>query len=229
MSVRLPKLSRRSKLTLLCSTGVIFLISLVTLVTGRVEGTEFAPSNFQMRAFTFWEIPFIRLQVTPISRTPTPLQATNYIISRKAIALPKKGTETWHLVTIQRGLNETTLADAEILTTYLNLKRGSTFFWEQWSRDHWDAAVVFWPVVQKLAQRELYLILPELFELAQKNPVGTDLQIEIDRWLPEAYARLAVDLREAKQGRLAIEVLEDGLSDYPDSKILLEEMARAKH
>ncbi|WP_164102138.1 hypothetical protein [Candidatus Laterigemmans baculatus] len=194
------------------------LVSLVTLLVGKVQGTEFAPTHFTARTFSFWELPILHLQVSPIRRNAETISVTNYLRSQNLVSVPKQapGAGQWHLVELRRGINSPAPADAEILISYLKLEDPDGPIWEQWSSDNPAAARVLWPVVQRLSERELYILLPELFELASHHTNPTQLASEIDRYLRDAYAELAIDLRAADHRELAAAVLADAAQDFPD-------------
>lgn len=211
--------SRRRRAILVGLLSTLLLggsMALVTLLVGKVQGTEFAPSHFSSRTFSFWELPLVHLQVSPIRRAPETLAVTNYLRSQNLVTVPKQAPLHWHLVEIRRGVGLPSPADAEILTSYLELEDSQGPIWKQWSVDHPSAAKVFWPVVQRLAQRELYILLPELFELASRQSNPARLAAEIDRYLRDAYLDLAVDLRAAAHRELAAAVLADAAKDFPD-------------
>lgn len=193
-------------------------MALVTLLVGKVEGTEFAPTHFTSRTFSFWELPLVHLQISPIRREPEMTPVTNYLRSQNLVSVPKQppGQGEWHLVEIRRGIGLSSPADAEILTSYLKLEDAKGPIWEQWSTQHPSAARVFWPVVQRLAERELYILLPELFEIASRQSNPGQLSAEIDRYLRDAYVELAIDLRAADHRALAAAVLADAAKDFPD-------------
>lgn len=208
---------RGLKLSIITTVGLLLIITLATLVGGKVTGKEFSPTHFQTRSFSFREIPIIRLQVTPITRSSLSSNLTNYLRSQNMLTIPSHPPTDWDLSTIRRGVSKPVLGDAEILTSYLELSSGKGSVWEQWSRDNPQKAKVFWPVIQRLAERELYLMLPELFALADQSSDAATLQSALDQYLPIAYQRLADDLSQADQPLLAKGVLEDALKDYPNN------------
>jgi hypothetical protein len=46
---------------------------------------------------------------------------------------------------------------------------GGYLVWLKWSEEHVECAKVFWPVVARLAQSNLYVHLPEFFRLARQS------------------------------------------------------------
>lgn len=219
------KQTKKRRITVLAIVSTLILatlISLLTLIFGRVAGVEFSPTHFTSRNFNFYEIPLIQLQVWPISRSSEPVSITNLLRSQNYIEVPKGESQTWHLVEIRRGPNAPTPADAEILISHLKLgENTSSSVWEQWSRSHPAAAAVLWPEVKKLAERELYLLIPELFSIAEQETDPQQLESKINQNLRDQYRQLAKDLIAAKQPQMAASVLDEALQDFPEDSALL--------
>ena len=201
------------------------LVAGIVMVKGRVSGREFAPSHFQTRQFSFYEIPFLHVQITPIERKNTTGPVSRQLKAKGWIQVPrgKKPTD-WHLVSLQRGIGGTP-AVAGLLIDELELQYSGSAFWKTWNTDNPKRASVLWPAVQRLAERELYVMIPELMQLARTLPGDDDkakLSAAIDSWLISQYAGLVVDLREAERDRLAEEILTEAIADYPDSQLLID-------
>ncbi|MCG8651941.1 MAG: hypothetical protein MI861_19025 [Pirellulales bacterium] len=196
----------------LISLGLFLFIK----VQGHVTGLEFSPTHFQLRKFSFYEIPLLRVQITPITRTGSTPSTALYVRQNSLIKPTAGPPDTWHLVSINRGLTGTTPADAKLLLDQLNIESAGSAYWRQWSIDQTQHAQVLWPVIQKLAERELYIVMPKLFELAQLEQTPEQLAIQIDDFLRQEYSRLIEDMRAAKRPELANQLLEEALQDYPD-------------
>ncbi len=199
-----------------CSIIVLtFALFFVIRTQGFVSGQEFSPTHFQLREFSFYEIPLIHLQITPIKRAgSTPTTAT--YVRQNSLIKPHTGAPaSWHLVSISRGLTGSTPADANLLIDQLNLQTGGDEFWRKWSIDHPRRAKVLWPVIQKLAERELYILMPHLFELAQIDQTPRQLQQNIDDLLRGQYRSLILDMQAADRGELAQQLLAEASKDYP--------------
>ncbi|NNE01412.1 MAG: hypothetical protein HKN47_29200 [Pirellulaceae bacterium] len=192
----------------------------VVRTQGHVSGQEFAPSHFQVRNFSFYEIPLLHIQITPIRRKGVALPVATYVRQSSLIGAPKGTPDKWHLVSLSRGLSGTTAADADLMVTHLNLTDGTDVYWRKWSIDHPKRAAVLWPTVQRLAERELYILIPAVFELAQKDLTAEQLATKIDTLLRRQYRSLVVDMRQADRGELADQLLKEAISDYPDDKNL---------
>lgn len=214
--------SRRA-LIIICSILSIFLIGTIVAIKGGVTGTEFSPSHFQTREFSFYEIPFFHIQITPIDRKNTTGPIARQLRAKSWISVPRgKNPSNWHLVKLSRGPTGTP-AVASLLSDELELQGSGTPFWKGWNSDHPKRAAALWPVVQRLAERELYIIIPELLLLARTLPGdddGVKLASEIDLWLIGQYTCLVQDLRAADRIALADELLAEAITDYPLSQEL---------
>ena len=202
------------------------LMFIVIRTQGHVTGKEFSPTHFQQRDFSFYEIPFIHVQITPINRAGSTPTCAMYL-RQKSLVKPFTGPpQVWHLVSISRGLTGRTPADPQLLLDQLELQHAGGSYWRKWSIDHSNRAKVFWPIVQKLAQRELYILLPELFELAQLDLKPQQLKSRIDQLLRDQYYGLIVDMLAADRDELARQLLLEAISDYPDDSRLIKLKSR---
>ncbi len=183
---------------------------------------EFAPTHFQQREFSFFEIPLFHLQITPIRRSADRLATANYLRVNSLVTTHRGSPTTWHLVSITRGITGATPADAQLLSTQLSLEHGGDQYWRTWSVKHPQHAKVLWPIVQDLALRELYILMPPLFEIAQTEQTPSELQASINARLKREYASLIQDLRGAERNELADQILAEALREYPDEEELLE-------
>ncbi len=212
--------SPRLWIVLVSIFGVSLVLYIVIRVQGRVEGVEFAPSHFQERQFYFLEIPWIHLQISPIRRTSVTVSAAQYIRQKSLITVPNGQPSEWHLVSISRGMGAMKPADGELLSRQLKIVTGSNV-WEQWSEDHPALATVFWPLVQRTATRELYVLLPRMFELAYPQRDAAELSDVIHRYLRNQYVALVRESIRAERMELADELLAEAIQDYPDDAELL--------
>ena len=209
--------------TVLATIVMVIVLLIVIRTQGFVSGYEFSPTHFQQRAFSFYEIPLLRLQITPIKRSgATPATAT--YVRQNALITPHAGIPTvWHLVSLSRGLTGSTPADANLLDDQLRLNLGGNDYWTKWSKDHPGRAKVLWPFIQRLAERELYLLVPSVFELAQLEPqTPKQLQDAIDQHLRREYALLIQDMRAADRDDLADQLLAEARQDYPNDPSLIK-------
>ncbi len=200
--------------------GLVFLLVITT--QGNISGSEFSPTHFQQREFHFYEIPLLHLQITPIRRKVTTPVTASYLKQMSLVPVPKGQPVDWHLVSISRGFSGTSDAEAKLLTDQLNLSPDGDLYWKTWTADHPQLAAVFWPVIQKLAERELYILMPRLFVLAQTDQptsdlTAGDLQASIDAYLIDQYASLIKDMVAADRTELAASLAAEASADYPQA------------
>src|SRR6056297_1818481 len=222
--------SRRFQRLVVAGVTVLvgLMLFLVILTQGHVSGEEFSPTHFQQRRFSFYEIPLLHLQITPIRRTGTTSNTARYVRQSGMIPTPKGPPSTWHLVSISRGLTGTTPDDAQLLIDQLELDGQNADHWRDWSRQHKPEAKVLWQEIAKLANRELYLLMPPIFELAQQGDSAAQLQQRIDRRLQREYRELILDMRAADRSTLADQLLTEALQDYPQDPSLQKLKQTAK-
>ncbi len=165
--------SRSGRFWLVTVSGalIVFFLAGIVYFLGQVQGREFAPSHFEIRRFSFTEIPLLRLQITPINRVSETSGLQNYLSTSSLISRPGGQPTDWHIVELSRFGGGSTPADAKLLTDFLDTDtaRYSTHsqrHWHQWSLQNPKHAAVLWPVVQKLALRELYVLIPSVFQIA---------------------------------------------------------------
>jgi len=190
---------------------------LVVFTQGHVVGQEFSPTHFRQRHFDFYEIPLLHWQITPIRRRTTTPETARFVRQRAFVRTAPGTPTTWHLVSISRGVTGSTPGDAELLTTQLGMiAEGGQPYWKRWSQDHPGRAKVLWPVIQRLAIRELYVLMPPLLELAQFDRTPAELAATVDASLRREYGELVRDMQAANRDALAQELLREALQDYPD-------------
>lgn len=214
-------LARRILLSLLVLLLCASAVFLIVLLFGRVKGEEFAPTHFQSRSFQYYEIPLVHIQVTPIERKSTTDLVSQHVRSRQYVTVAQGPPEQWDIVELNGRPG-----DAELLTSVLELRQDGKLYWEEWSEDNPQAAQVLWPIVQKLATRQLYVLLPDVFEIARLDPDPQSLKQRIDSFLAPAYADLTEDLAAAGKLEHARTVLDEALAEYPQQSRLREMKAR---
>ncbi|QEG43861.1 hypothetical protein [Roseimaritima ulvae] len=215
--------SRRNLLVGVVAAVILFIcVGLATLAQGKVRGTEFSPQDFSEREFVFWEIPLVHLQITPIRRSGTINPLTSYLKAQQLIQVPPGGSkpsaQTWHLVKLSRGSLPRPPADAEILVNYLEGDVGAR--WRQWTIDHPEMAKIFWPLTQKLAKRELYVLMSDLFAITEQADTPAELRQRTGRYLQETYLQIARDLVAAEKPQIAAELLDEAIADFPTNEAL---------
>jgi len=226
--------------------GAALAMTFVIAVYGSVSGIEFCPDTFETRRFSVREIPWLEIQIMPIRRTTEQSSLARYLAAQSlltpAMLAPSTGTETtgsvstapaatantttWHLVELRRGNREPFRADAKLLSDHINaygiLANNQTTYddWHQWSLANPAKANVLWPKIQSLAKRELYILMPPLFDAAIKSADEMKLQAWLDDYLPKNYAELVNEMRDAERREVADELLSEALREYPDHETL---------
>lgn len=198
---------------------ICVVLALVIRTQGFVRGSEFAPSHFVRRSFSFYEIPLVHWQITPIQRSDDTPPAATFVKTKHLRKLPKGTASNWHLISLTRGISGTTNADANFLLAQLNFgNQGNPDpYWIDWSKQNPQHAAILWPIIQRLAERELYIFIPMVFATADsggKNPI--ELQKIINEQLADEYVILVNDMREAGKLTVAAALLSEALTDYPN-------------
>lgn len=171
------------------------------------------------RSFSFYEIPLVHWQITPIRRSDDTPPAATYVKTKILKKVPKGSATNWHLVSLSRGILGTTNADANFLLAQLEFsdQDSSDPYWIDWSKQNPKHAAVLWPIIQRLAERELYVFIPMVFATADsggKSPA--ELQKAIDEQLAAEYVSLVSDMREAGKMTVAAALLSEAVADYPN-------------
>ena len=198
------------------STLVLGLIGfLIIRVAGYVEGVEFSPTHFQSRRFTFYEIPVLHWQITPIDRESTTPDTAISLTQKKLITPPAGAPTIWHLVSLKRGSTPAVNDDAALLMQQLRFVADGDVVWRKWSNDHPELAKILWPTIAKLSERELYVLMPRLFEMVRQIKDPAAFQTLISGYLQTEYASLIRDMRDAGQDELA-----DSLAQEADAGLV---------
>lgn len=201
--------------SLVCSVVVAAVLAVIILVQGRVSGVEFSPTHFQQRTFQFYEIPVIEQQITPITRTTVNRPTLKLLRNGGFVQIAANRTQKWDLVSISRGLSSTIPADAELLAMPLREDVNSNNYWEQWIKKNPNNAKFLWGTIQKLAIRGLYLFVPPLLEIAQRDSGASDFRDKIYTQLQIDYERLTKTLRGQNKTSIADKITEEAKMDFP--------------
>ncbi len=202
--------------SVITSVIVSLILAGIILIQGRVSGIEFSPHTFQERSFSFYEIPLLERQITPIRRKTLSNSTLLYLRINGFVTTSSNPTSQWDLVSLTRGFIGDSLSDAELLLSPLSLRVDDVSYWETWSEEQPEKARFFWPIAQKLAIRELYLFLPPLFEVAQKDLSQNEFQSAIKKQIREDYLRLSDNMTGQNQPEMAQKILEAAKLDFPE-------------
>ncbi len=177
---------------IVATMGLAAAVLIATLLFGQHGGEEFCPSTFTRRTFFYFQIPLIGIQVTPIFRDDTTNSLENYLVAGKFVKRTATDNPRWDLVTALSAGSKVVHGDAEILCSYLDTAdENRRMVWQHWSDTHTEAAKVLWPLVAQLARQQLYLLVPDLFELASSESDPKTLAKKLDQSLARQYRRLA--------------------------------------
>jgi hypothetical protein len=189
---------------------VVFLL-VVTLLFGRVSGEEFSPYEFKRRTFHFYELPFVRLQVWPVKRFDTTGDIETMLVTDKILTPQPPATPRWDLVRGYRGSTAVAEGDANILCRYLD--RSEPLL--KWMSDHPKPAKVFWPIIARLAEQELYIFMPDTFELALAATDEKKLERELNGLLAKKYHDFGLVQQKLGYHALAVELLTEAIKLAP--------------
>lgn len=193
---------------------VLGLLSLVLIRTmGQVQGEEFSPTHFRTRTFSFYEIPLIHWQITPVHRSVSTPTAAVLLTQRQWIQAPPGDPAVWHVVSVRRGIEASQDADAALLVNQLRLRGDAGSNWRKWSLDHPERAAVLWPAIGKLAERELYILMPRLFEMTRRMEGVEPLKATLAAYLQQEYESLVRDMQAAGRDDLADALMAEAASD----------------
>jgi len=177
---------------IVATLGLILVVLIATFLFGQHGGEEFCPDKFTRRSFYYFQVPLLGFQVTPILRDNTTNSLENYLITHKFVTPTATDKPRWDLVTASSAGSQLVRGDAEILCSFLDTKDDKQkSYWQVWSNTHPEAAKVLWPLIAELARQQLYLFVPELFELADGETDPQALAEELNRSLARQYQRLA--------------------------------------
>ena len=170
---------------------------LLVWVLGQVSGQEFSPQRFAVRRFRYYKIPFTQIQLTPVTFSPSVDRDISGISAylRKNRLLGKVSRQVRWDIMQMGGLGfDSNLGDADILVKYLEQPGAAgTESWLEWSKDKSRREVVeqFWPVVARLAEAKLYILLPDVFDWARKVSSASEFSARLREDLPKQIEKLA--------------------------------------
>lgn len=201
--------------------GATFLVYMLTVTFGAVHGVEFCPQTFERRSYSFYELPLVGIQVTGLRHDDVSSVAETALTSQKMIA-PPGGNQDWHIVVGSRGARLLRKGDAAILMQYLDAQdAANNYRWIEWTNDHAALAKLLWPAVQRLAVHELYVFVPDLFDLAKRVQDPAKLKTAIDAATAQHLRFLADRLRQRGEETAAAAVLKEagGLDSKPAENV----------
>lgn len=203
-----------------------------TFLFGRVEGVEFTADAFSRRKFVFYEIPFIRIQASGIDRSDSTGPVEQFVISKKLVQLIQPSSTQpslrWDLVSARKAGSETAFGEAGILCRYFDMRDAEGgHVWLAWSEKHPELARVIWPEVQKLAAKQLYVLIPALFQFARQAVEPDGFSLQIAQFLAERILWLADTERELGNHQRAVDLYTLALEYQPQLRAAWEGRAAA--
>ena len=196
--------------SLLGILGVTMLLFVATVMFGAVHGTEFCPQTFERRSYSYYELPLVRIQITGEKHEDVTGDTEKAIAANNWIPAPSTAKSDWHVLVGSRGTRLRRPGDAGILMKYLDATQESNDRrWLRWSDDHKELAKVFWPAVQQLALREMYLFVPDAFDLAKRIDDANELDSQLHQLIAAKLKLLAQRLTAAGKKNEANQVLQE--------------------
>lgn len=194
-----------TRLLLISSTtfGAAILMLLTIVTMGMVTGEEFSPNTFQRRFFVYYQLPLVRIQITPVSRNNATNRLQRFLISHGLVPQSPTTSPRWDVVHANGAGIGHWSGDAAILCHYLDQRDDDgNSRWLRWSKNHPKLAKCLWPTVAHVARQQLYALVPDLIHLAQTTdePAQFDEQISLQLanaylWLGETHQQLAQHAR----------------------------------
>jgi hypothetical protein len=166
--------------------GLTLLMFIATITFGAVHGTEFCPQTFERRSYSYYELPVLEIQVTGEQHEDLTGDTEKTVTSKSYVTPPPGGKQDWHVLVGSRGARNRRPGDAGILLKYLDATDvGSNLRWNHWTEEHDEQAKVLWPAVQQLALHELYVFVPDLFDLTKTISDPAALKAATDKLLAQ--------------------------------------------
>ncbi len=215
-----PRRAKRSGeywlLGVLGGLGVVLAVLTATVLFGQHRGEEFCPNTFSRRTFFYFQIPLVGIQVTPIFRDDTTNSLENYLVANNLIKTASTAPLRWDLVRAFGVGSGAVRGDAEILSNYLDATDADgDLFWQKWSDKQGESAKLLWPPVAELARQQLYILVPELFELAGAEPDAKRLAGRLHQSLARQYLRLAKIQQQLGRHETALDLLNHARDHAP--------------
>ena len=214
--------------SVLSALGATLLVFLATVTFGAVHGTEFCPQTFERRSYSYYELPLLHIQMTGERHEDLTGDTEKHITSNKFVPSAGSGKRDWHVLVGSRGTRLRRPGDAGILLQYLDAEESSNVHrWVRWSEQHTELAKILWPAVQRVALFDMYLFVPELFDLAKSVDDPVKLQQELDRFVAGKLLLLSRGMIQRKDAAAAIRVLDEAIKLDPTNGQLKEARAAA--
>jgi hypothetical protein len=175
----------------------VTIVFLALLSSSFVEGEEFSPDDFSRRQFDYVQLPWLKWVLKGIEYRDVSSDIEKSLVSEGWISTTP--AKNWHLCREFYG-SQPAECDARFLVDLLNLKSQKpefVYYWQEWNENHPDLAKIFWPMIADVARDEMYLIVPELMQLAMEvdtnsgSPRVDVFERQLHEFLTRAYQRFA--------------------------------------
>lgn len=209
--------------------GALVLIGLLALWIvsfGIVAGEEFSPDLFARRSYYYVVVPIARIPLTDIYRTDEQSMLESHLLTQKLIQPVQRRPTRWQGTHVMQG-GQVWQGEADMLVRYLRDDGSSMDRRLDWTRNYPKLAAIFWPAVAQAARDELYLLMPDLMELAihtpetQKSPPDLQaFQAQVAERLHRGYcseADLLVKLDDVRAAERLYTVVLDADPDHRDA------------
>lgn len=194
----------RLGLGLLATLTTTLIVAMLTLIYGGVHGVEFCPQTFQRRAYSFYEIPWIGIQVRAVRHVDLTGPLEKHLVQKKLVQPPGKSPVSWHIVRGVRGAGGAQTGDAEILTQYLDAQDAEEkHVWLDWSEKNPQQASVLWPAIAQLSREDLYVFVPEFIDLAKNSADPIRFRQQLHSRLAETLFLVAQRYQQAENDEAA--------------------------
>ena len=206
----------------------ILLFFFSVYVFGGVSGEEFSPTGFQRRTFSYNEIPLFHIQFTSIRRYKDSKPLSVYLLKQKYLSATAGKKLRWDLVSSNRVNLNSPLCDSRILCAYLDqTDHDGDYVWEEWSKKNPKLSSVLWPVLENIAQQQLYFLTPDLVDLAKTAKDQKTFQNQIRLLLAEKYEFLAGTQQQLNKHEDAVRWFTEALSQDPGRQSSLQGRAKS--
>jgi hypothetical protein len=198
--------------------AMTLLVFIATVTFGAVHGTEFCPQTFERRSYSYYELPIIRIQVTGERHDDLTGETEACVTTNKFVMPAAGGKQDWHVLVGSRGTRLRRPGDAGILVQYLDATESdNSHRWVQWSNKNKQLAKLLWPAVQQLAIHELYVYIPDLFDLTKTIDDPAKFKKELDHVVAEKLLLEARRNLDREDKAMAIEILDEALLRDPEN------------
>lgn len=216
-----PKWLINAGWTLLGLVVAGLVVTFATVQFGGVHGVEINPHSFARRSYSFYEVPIIRWQVRGIRRDDVASVVVDFLEQQKYLPATKVAPDVWHIVIGTRGMRPPTLGDADILVRYLETRTAeNNHQWVEWSEKNPKLAAPLWKAVSRLAQDELYIYIPALFEKAFAATDPVQFQKQLDTELSVHLLDLGLRLQAAEEHAEAKKYLTEAAALDPANPVI---------